>query len=88
MTMPSIDPHRFRDEQRSNWDGISAGWGNAIATLVIRSRPSTAAAKASGVNTSCGPSKVKTPLAPASRSTCARSIASVGPNSAVITFTA
>src|SRR4029079_9980071 len=52
------------------------------------SRPSTEAAKASGVNTSCGPSKVKTPLAPASRRTCARSIASVGPDSAVMTFTA
>jgi SAM-dependent methyltransferase len=31
MATPSIDPHRFRDEQRSNWDGISTGWGNAIA---------------------------------------------------------
>jgi monoamine oxidase len=34
------------------------------------------------------PSNVKTPVAPASCRACARSIASVGPNSAVITFTA
>jgi hypothetical protein len=39
------------------------------------------------VKTSLGPSKVNTPLAPASRSAQARSIASVGPNNAVMTST-
>lgn len=26
MTPPPVDPARFKDEQRSNWDGVSAGW--------------------------------------------------------------
>ena len=62
--------------------------GNAIATLVIKSRGLTVNANTSGVKTSRGPSKVNTLAAPASRSSAARSAASVGLNSAVMTFKA
>ena len=46
--------------------------GIAIATLVIRSASTAPAATASGRNTSCGPSNVNTPAAPASTSSRAR----------------
>ncbi|GGK10364.1 hypothetical protein GCM10011583_48120 [Streptomyces camponoticapitis] len=41
MPTPSVDPQRFKDNQRSTWDGMSAGWAAATDIFERGGQPTT-----------------------------------------------